>query len=57
MTPRQFERLDRVARLTALAEVAHHSGIESDEYRALARKHQWLCRCHFALTESQTTGE
>jgi len=40
-TPKQFEHLDRAARLAVLREIQHHSGIESDEYRKLARVHEW----------------
>ena len=42
MTPAAFERLDRDARLAALRETQHHSGIESDEYIKRARMHEFL---------------
>jgi hypothetical protein len=51
MTPAQFERLDRQARLIVLREVQHHHGVESVEYVALANKHAWL------LKHSQSQGE
>jgi hypothetical protein len=41
-TPKQFENLDRLARLAVLAEVQHHEGVESDDYRKLARVHEFL---------------
>ena len=44
MTPAQFENLDRLARLAVLAEVQHHSGVESLEYIKLARMHEYLQR-------------
>jgi hypothetical protein len=39
--PKEFAHLDRLARLNILREVQHHSGIESDEYRKLARAHEY----------------
>jgi hypothetical protein len=39
--PKPFVNLDRLARLNILREVQHHSGIESDEYRNLARAHEY----------------
>jgi hypothetical protein len=42
MTPAEFERLDRLARLAVLREVQHHVGIHADEYVRLAAHHEYL---------------
>jgi hypothetical protein len=41
MTPADFVRLDRDARLNVLREVQHHFGL-SEEYFKLARMHEFL---------------
>jgi hypothetical protein len=45
VTPADFERLDRGARLAVLRETQHHFGL-SDEYFKLARLHEWLLRAN-----------